>query len=343
MKRFKPYLIGALGGAAGIVFLPLTGILPMSAVPPQTFIADWLGYMAARQATSLRSVGLIAPDLDDPAMVRRGAGHYEMVCAACHGSPNAGPEQFALNLSPVPPPLMERADQWRPAARNFHTIKHGIRRTAMPGWPTQERDDEIWDMVAFIEAMPDMSAEDYATLASGVADNDCARCHGADGEGVGSGIPRLDIQSPTYLEATLKAFREGERQSGTMMAAAKTLNDEEIALLAEAYGRNMPAMPNGSASAAEIARNGVPEFDVPSCDSCHGPQGRPDYPRLAGQDPDYIARQLILFAEMGADRGGPHADTMAKAAAGLTAEQIRDLATYYGGSEPTIDTTFEKH
>lgn len=343
MKRFQPYLIGALGGALAIIFLPLTGLLNLSAVPPQSFIADWLGYMSARQSASLRSAETIPPDLDDPAMVRRGAGHYEMVCADCHGSPAKGPEQFARNLSPRPPLLMDRADQWRPPARNFWTVKHGIRRTAMPGWPTQMRDDEVWDMVAFLEVMPDMRPEDYAALGSGEADNSCARCHGENGESMGAGLPRLDIQTPAYLQATLKAFRDGDRQSGTMIAAARNLTDAQIIALAQEYGREVPVTPAGSATAADIARRGVPEFDVPSCDSCHGANAREQYPRLAGQDPDYIARQLILFAEMGVERGGPHAQVMAKAVGGLTPEQITDLATYYGGTEPTIAVEIEEH
>ena len=36
--------------------------------------------------------------------------------------------------------------QWHPEARIFATVKQGIRRTAMPAWPTQMRDDEVWDM-----------------------------------------------------------------------------------------------------------------------------------------------------------------------------------------------------
>ncbi len=331
MNRYRPFIIGAIGGALGIIFLPLTGVLNRSAEPGQWWGADWFDYMSARQSVTLRSMRVEVPPLDDPARIARGAGHYEMVCAACHGSPTHLPEQMARNLAPPPPPLMEQMRQWRPEARIVWTVKHGIRHTAMPGWPSQVRDDEVWDMVAFLLAMPGMDAEAYGALASGTADNDCARCHGENGEGALAGVPRLDIQSPAYLETAITAFRDGTRQSGTMIAAARTLGDAEIAELAEQFGQGVRMQTGAETTGAAIARHGIPDRDVPACDSCHGPAGRPDYPRLAGQDAGYLLRQLQLFAELGENRGGPRAHIMAEVVKGLDPEEMEALAAYYGG------------
>lgn len=330
MNRYRPFIVGAIGGALGIIFLPLTGLLNTSAEPGQWVGADWFDYMSARQSVTLRSLGVEVPPLDDAARIERAAGHYEMVCAACHGSPTRPPEQLATNLAPVPPPLMDQMQQWRPEARIFWTVKHGVRHSAMPGWPSQMRDDEVWDMVAFLLAMPDMAPDAYAALSSGVADNDCARCHGEKGEGALAGVPRLDIQSPAYLETALSAFRDRTRQSGTMMTAAQTLSDSEIADLAQRYGLRLPMEPGAETTGATIAQRGIPDRDVPACNSCHGPTGRPDYPRLAGQDSAYLLRQLELFAELGADRGGPRAHIMAEVVKGLEPEEMEALAAYFG-------------
>lgn len=336
MINLKPYLIGAGLGALGLGFVPLSGLLPSSAEPAQPTVLDWYFSLAAQQAITLRSLGTGVPALDERGMVERGAGHYEMVCADCHGSPSAGPQQFAQNLSPQPPLLVERMAQWHPEARIFATVKHGIRRTAMPAWPTQMRDDEVWDMVAFLLALPELDEDQYAGMSAGAADNNCARCHGEDGQGAIPGVPRLDIQTPAYLEAALKTFRDGTRQSGTMMAAAKTLGDAEIEQLAHQLGRREAvASAQGSVEAGEIARIGIPERDVPACDSCHGADARPGYPRLDGQDADYLLRQLELFKLLGAERGGPNAHIMAEAVRGLEPEQIEALAELYGAGAVT--------
>lgn len=330
MRRLKPYLIGAIGGVLGMLLLPLSGLLPISAMPGRPGILDWYFGMAAQQSISLQSLTLEVPALDDPKRVERAAGHYEMVCAACHGSPVAPARQLADNLSPSPPPLMERMDQWHPTARIFWTIKHGIRHTAMPGWASQLRDDEVWDMVAFVETLPNLDPAAYAELASGETANDCTRCHGEKGEGALAGVPRLDIQSPAYIEAALKAFRDGTRQSGTMMTAARTLSNAEIAELARHYGQGVAIEANAETTGAAIARSGIPDRDVPACEACHGVGGRRDYPRLAGQDADYLLNQLKLFAELGAARGGQRASIMAEVVRGLTPEEMEALADFYG-------------
>lgn len=336
MKNLKPYLIGAGLGALGLGLLPLSGVLPRFAEPGQPELMDWYFNMAAQQSITLRSLNAAVPPLDEPGMAERGAGHYEMVCADCHGSPAEPAQQFAHNLSPEPPALVERMAQWHPEARIFATVKHGIRRTAMPGWPTQMRDDEVWDMVAFLKLLPDLDAGAYGAMTTGVADNDCGRCHGADGEGVIAGVPRLDIQSPAYLEAALKAFRNGTRQSGTMMAAARTLSDADIAELADRFGEGA-SVPRGEANvaAAEIVRHGIPERDVPACDSCHGVNSREGYPRLDGQDSDYLLSQLELFKLLGVERGGPNAHIMAEVVRELDSAQMQALAEWYGEGELT--------
>lgn len=333
MTDLKPYLIGAGLGILGLAFVPLSGLIPSSAEPGQPSVLDWYFNLAAQQAITLHSIGMVVPPLDAPGMVERGAGHYEMVCADCHGSPAMPAQQFADKLSPTPPLLVERMAQWHPEARIFATVKQGIRRTAMPAWPTQMRDDEVWDMVAFLKALPDLDSTAYAAMTTGVADNDCARCHGEAGEGGILGVPRLDIQTPAYIEAALKAFRDGTRQSGTMMAATRALTDAEITGLARHFGRGVAAADIDIAAAPEIVRRGIPEHDVPACDSCHGAEARPGYPRLDGQDTDYLLSQLELFKLLGAERGGPNAHIMAEVVRELEPEQIRMLAEWYGAGE----------
>lgn len=327
MIDLRPYIVGACLGAAGLLYLPLSGLLPSSAEPDQPAVLDWYFNLAAEQSIALRSLSVDVPPLDVPGRMERGAGHYELVCADCHGSPSTPPQQFADNLSPSPPLLVDRMAQWHPKARIFATIKYGIRHTAMPGWPTQMRDDEIWDMVAFLETLPDIDQVRYASM---VAD-DCSGCHGDAGQGAVPGIPRLDIQSPGYIESSLKAFRDGTRESGTMIAVARVLSDAQIKQLATSYGKTLTApAATGPGEVDAIVRFGIQSRDIPACDACHGSNARPGYPRLEGQDAAYLLSQLKLFKELGADRGGPNAPIMAQVARLLDEDEMKSLAEWYG-------------
>lgn len=336
MKPLAPIIMSAAAGALLVLSLPLTGVLDHSARPGSSAIVEWYAHTAARQSIGLRSALLGVPNLDDPTMIRRGAGHYQLVCAACHGSPNAPPARFSQDLSPKPPSLT----RWRPDARLFQTVKYGIRHTAMPAWPTHMRDDEIWDIVAFLRRLPTMSAGEYVALAIGQAEpGSCASCHGENGEGRENAFPRLNTQSPQYIADALTAFRDGSRQSGTMMAAARQLTDEQIAQLAQHFGRlDQVIAPGGNDTGLRIAREGIVSRDIPACDRCHGPAARVDFPRLSGQPAEYIRLQLELFQRHGAKRGGRYADIMAKTVEDsldegphrLEPSEIQAIAEYYG-------------
>jgi cytochrome c553 len=335
LAKWRPLLGGFLTAVLLFLALPLTGLLDVSARPGSNPVVDWYAQTAARQSIALRSAFTAVPDLDDPAMALRGAGHFQLVCANCHGSPAGPPARFAQDLSPKPPPLT----RWRPDARLFETIKHGIRHTAMPAWPTALRDDEIWDMVAFVRRLPTMDADTYAGLAYGDQQpGSCMACHGETGAGRGSAIPRLDIQSPAYLTHALEAFRDGSRHSGPMMAAARQLTDAQISRYADLFGQNLTIEPEGDTLGQRIAMEGIPERDIPSCNSCHGGPARPDFPRLSGQSKTYLVTQLKLFQHLGAERGGRYAKIMAEGVEDYLEEgphrlkeaEIEALADYFG-------------
>jgi len=72
------------------------------------------------------------------------------------------------------------------------------------------------------------------------------------------------------------------------------------------------------------------------CSSCHGSEGRsisPTFPRLAGQQKDYLVAQLQAFRDK--TRADPHAQTyMWGMAAQLSDQNIDAIATYYASQAP---------
>lgn len=68
----------------------------------------------------------------------------------------------------------------------------------------------------------------------------CAACHGADGNSMVPMYPKLAGQHATYLEASMKAYRDGQRTGGNaaiMAPMAKGLSDADIANLAAYYSQ----------------------------------------------------------------------------------------------------------
>lgn len=350
--------------AAGFL-LAWSGLVPIGASSGHWPITSWFLHFAMRQSVATHAMGVETPPLDDPALLERGAGHYALGCAPCHGAPDGQAALVVRQMTPPPPYLPPRIPRWRPQEL-FWIVKHGIKFTGMPAWVAQQREDEVWAVVAFLRQLPDMAPEQYWRLAGSdtaaagsersrlralddrLADSlaVCARCHGRDGGGRGIGaFPRLNRQSEDYLLSSLRAYARGERFSGIMQPVAASLDEDTMRRLARHFASVEPvaeSAPPQTESAATLARGeaiaklGVPRRGVPPCVACHGPTETPRsafYPVLAGQYADYLALQLALFSQ-GRRGGTPYAHIMRTVADRLTVEQQRQVAAYYASLRP---------
>jgi len=82
----------------------------------------------------------------------------------------------------------------------------------------------------------------------------CAACHGANGVSVSDAIPNLAAQRAGYLEAQLKALKDGTRKNMVMNAIAAQLSAEDIANVA-AHFAAQPGAATGAKSALLPRRN----------------------------------------------------------------------------------------
>jgi mono/diheme cytochrome c family protein len=109
-------------------------------------------------------LGSIKPQLAaTPAMIKSGAEHYAVLCVGCHLAPGVAKSDLRAGLYPHPPSLAQEDIQ--ESRRAFWIIKHGIKMSAMPAWSKTLDDAAIWDVVAFVRKMPDLTPEDYQQLA----------------------------------------------------------------------------------------------------------------------------------------------------------------------------------
>ena len=64
---------------------------------------------------------------------------------------------------PEPPELQETVEEWKPAEL-FWVIKNGVKMTGMPAWGPTHSDEKIWAIVAFLEKLPQMTADQYEEM-----------------------------------------------------------------------------------------------------------------------------------------------------------------------------------
>jgi cytochrome c553 len=316
----------------------------------------WPGFelllkFAMRSSVRTHAFAIDVPPLGDADQLRRGAAHFQQGCAFCHGSP-AGPSMLVVRGTlPEPPDLTPLVPTWQ-ANELFWIVRNGLKYTGMPAWPALQREDEVWDVVTFLRALPTMTPERYRELAGLAADEPpasrrddrqalltaCARCHERDT----TAFPRLDLQTEAHLLDQLKAYAAGHRASGFMQAATAELTDAEMAWLAGHYAarptKTAPAIaPEPSHREGEaLFRRGAPELGVPACEACHAREAarrERAYPALLGQHAAYTANQLRLF-KSGARNTTEPARLMATIAGRMTDEQINAVAAYLAAQVP---------
>jgi cytochrome c553 len=162
----------------------------------------------------------------------------------------------------------------------------------------------------------------------------CTSCHGFAGRSVAPNFPVLAGLQAGYIEAQLKSFRDhqrADRNARTYMwgMAAHSSNAliHEIAIYFSSQKPEVsaPATQAVMAAGEEIFRKGLPAKRILPCQFCHGVrgQGMGAIPRLAGQHPEYIAKQLEYFASNERQNAVMRSD-----AKDLTEAQIEAVSVY---------------
>ncbi len=150
----------ALIGAAAFIY---SGWYNVAASEPHTAITEAIAATTMKQSVRAHARDLRAPDLSDVQGVKAGAIHYAENCQLCHGAPGRKPGELAEGLMPRPPDLAKTASNWT-VPELFWIVKNGIRMTGMPAWGPTHDEQELWQVVAFITRLPQMSAEEYQRL-----------------------------------------------------------------------------------------------------------------------------------------------------------------------------------
>jgi mono/diheme cytochrome c family protein len=150
-------LAGVLAAAAFVY----SGVYDVGADAPHSRAVFWLLQTARERSVAAHSARIAVPDLNDPALILKGAGQYAAMCTGCHLAPGMAHSEIRAGLYPLPPDL---AHTRVGPAEAFWVIKHGIKMSAMPAWGGSHDDATIWSMVAFLQKLPTLTPAQYRDI-----------------------------------------------------------------------------------------------------------------------------------------------------------------------------------
>ncbi len=183
-----------------------------------------------------------------------------------------------------------------------------------------------------------------------IAEN-CAACHGDDGETKVDGFPILAGQKFKYMVKQLREMRASAKiREGTKvfmsrdpasLARARRSNDIMDPYVLELSDRDIEDVSAYYANLKCRAIMNAPPLPAPKleirCQICHGKRGIPtnsNIPNLAGQNFTYLEQQMLSFraakiSDMGDGQERRRSAIMEGQAASLSDEDIAELSRYY--------------
>jgi cytochrome c553 len=171
----------------------------------------------------------------------------------------------------------------------------------------------------------------------------CIGCHGIKGYQASFPevykVPMISGQSAKYIEASLNAYKKGDRKHPTMRSIAVTLTDQNIADLAAYYSQH--GLPEGQSTAPKEPKAASAQvtalLNKANCASCHGANYStpidPSYPKLAGQHADYLFVALKAYKNNANQVVGRNNAIMAGMAKQYTNAELKLMANYLASME----------
>jgi len=164
-----------------------------------------------QRAIRSRAEDIKVPALGDQVSLIKGAGNYEAMCAQCHRAPGMQDTELSRGLYPAPPNLSAVRLDARDA---FWSIKHGIKASGMPAWGKSMSDDDIWNLVALIQKLPDLKADAYRAL----VERSSGHSHAAMGAPQAAGMRHGEMEDRAGMKAVapqdVPSVRAHEHQPG---------------------------------------------------------------------------------------------------------------------------------
>ena len=165
-----------------------------------------------------------------------------------------------------------------------------------------------------------------------VVEKKCSKCHGMDGRSKAPFSPNLASIGRDYFIQQFNDYQSGARQHAKMDSRLTGgISESVLVMLADYYDAQMPI--DLSSDTELIARGKQLYEHIPdgakSCANCHGEDGashEPRLPRIASQNAEYLAIQLMGYRDR--TRTNDKDSVMRSVVSDLSDSQIKELASY---------------
>ena len=178
----------------------------------------------------------------------------------------------------------------------------------------------------------------------------CAACHGADGNSPAPNFPKIAGLGEKYILKQMNDIQAGDRVVPEMTGMLDAFNDQDKADIAAYFdsqtmqlsgAKEITVLTNSGAEVEglplgeKIYRAGNKASGVSACMGCHSPTGKGNapagYPRISGQYPEYLEKQLRAFRAGERTNDGGDAAIMRSVARNLTDAELKAVANYVAG------------
>jgi mono/diheme cytochrome c family protein len=263
-NRVKVFLLGAVSALlvsalVGIAVLS-SGAVSVSALWDGGAVDDLLAY-ASRRSIAHHAPEEANPFAGDKAAQAVGLDHYKANCLGCHGAPGLGTSEFAEGLHPPPPKLTTARVREMSDGELFWVISNGIRMTGMPAFSPSHEEDEIWKLTAFVRHLGELTDDEKASLAEGVANE--AEHHHGQGTEISGADHEHDVQEKEGMAHKEGAMHDHAADSGASGEAGdkgKAEHDHP----ADGHATSAPAA-SASTPDDEIIRAQKPSYPLKAC------------------------------------------------------------------------------
>jgi len=157
-------VVGVLLVAVGVAAVVYTGSFDTSATVPPSKTERRLATFALDKSVARRAPNRKNPLLGTAEDLRGGLAHFRENCVICHGAPGVDPGEIGQGLNPGAPDLTLPRVQARSDGELYWITSNGIRMTGMPAFSPTHDENEIWQMVAFLRHLPEISDEEKKQL-----------------------------------------------------------------------------------------------------------------------------------------------------------------------------------
>lgn len=163
MKKMQWVGIGVIVIVIATAGYLVAGGYNIAADEPHWVVTSVLINLVRERSIETRAETITVPtNLSDAKRVAQGAGLYAEMCVECHLAPGLQDTELRKGLYPQPPNLtqVKKLD----SREAYYVITHGIKLTAMPAWGKSHSEEQVWDMVAFLHKLPELTPERFKVM-----------------------------------------------------------------------------------------------------------------------------------------------------------------------------------